>query len=95
MTVDIEGVASGQLCECPRVAQPAQNLNPIEHLWRDLKKAVQRRSPSNLIELERFCKEEWAKLTKDRRAKLVASYYKRLEAVIAAKMQQQSIEQRL
>ena len=28
------------------------DLNPIEHLWRDLKIAVQRRSPSNLTELE-------------------------------------------
>ncbi|KAG2461940.1 TC1A transposase, partial [Polypterus senegalus] len=61
------------------------DLNPIEHLWRDLKMAVQRRFPSNLMELERCCKEEWAKLAKDRCAKLVASYSKRLEVVIAAK----------
>ncbi|KAG2462687.1 TC1A transposase, partial [Polypterus senegalus] len=73
---------------------PSQSpdLNPIEHLWRDLKMAVHRRFPSNLMELERRCKEEWAKLAKDRCAKLVASYSKKLEAVIAAK---QSIEQRL
>uniref|UniRef100_A0A8C4SV05 Tc1-like transposase DDE domain-containing protein n=1 Tax=Erpetoichthys calabaricus TaxID=27687 RepID=A0A8C4SV05_ERPCA len=66
---------------------PSQSphLNPIEHLWRDLKMAVHRRFPSNLMELERSCKEEWAKLAKDRCAKLVASYSKRLEAVIAAK----------
>uniref|UniRef100_A0AAZ3Q191 Tc1-like transposase DDE domain-containing protein n=1 Tax=Oncorhynchus tshawytscha TaxID=74940 RepID=A0AAZ3Q191_ONCTS len=32
------------------------NLNPIEHLWRDLKIAVQRHSPSNLTELERICR---------------------------------------
>ncbi|KAG2455820.1 TCB1 transposase, partial [Polypterus senegalus] len=61
------------------------DLNPIEHLWRDLKMAVHRRFPSNLTVLERCCKEEWAKLAKDRFAKLVASYSKRLEAVIAAK----------
>uniref|UniRef100_A0A8C4XBU7 Transposase n=1 Tax=Erpetoichthys calabaricus TaxID=27687 RepID=A0A8C4XBU7_ERPCA len=61
------------------------DLNPIEHLWRDLKMAVHRRFPSNLMELERCCKEEWAKLAKDRCAKLVASYSTRLEAVIAAK----------
>uniref|UniRef100_A0AAZ3NP63 Tc1-like transposase DDE domain-containing protein n=1 Tax=Oncorhynchus tshawytscha TaxID=74940 RepID=A0AAZ3NP63_ONCTS len=32
---------------------PSQNpdLNPIEHLWRDLRKAVQQGSPSNLTEL--------------------------------------------
>ncbi|KAG2458240.1 TCB1 transposase, partial [Polypterus senegalus] len=66
---------------------PSQSpdLNPIEHLWRDLKMAVHRRFPSNLMELERCCKEEWAKLAMDRCAKLVASYSKRLEAVIAAK----------
>ncbi|KAG2468483.1 TC1A transposase, partial [Polypterus senegalus] len=63
----------------------SQDLNPIEHLWRDLKMAVHRRFPSNLMELEWCCKEEWAKLAKDRCAKLVASYLKRLEAVIAAK----------
>ncbi|KAG2471328.1 TCB1 transposase, partial [Polypterus senegalus] len=66
---------------------PSQSpdLNPIGHLWRDLKMAVHRRFPSNRMELERCCKEEWAKLAKDRCAKLVASYSKRLEAVIAAK----------
>ena len=66
---------------------PSQSpdLNPIEHLWRDLKMAVHRRFLSNLMELERCCKEEWAKLPKDKCAKFVASYSKRLEAVIAAK----------
>ena len=62
---------------------PDSNL--IEHLCRDLKMAVHRCFPSNLMALERCCKEEWAKLPKDRSAKLVASYSKRLEAVIAAK----------
>ncbi len=40
---------------------PSQSpdLNPIEHLWRDLKMAVHQRLPSNLTELERICKEEW------------------------------------
>ncbi|KAG2470074.1 TCB1 transposase, partial [Polypterus senegalus] len=61
------------------------DLNPIKHLWRDLKMAVHRHFPSNLMELERCCKEEWAKLAKDRCAKLVASYSKTLEAVTAAK----------
>uniref|UniRef100_A0A8C4RHK9 Tc1-like transposase DDE domain-containing protein n=1 Tax=Erpetoichthys calabaricus TaxID=27687 RepID=A0A8C4RHK9_ERPCA len=66
---------------------PSQSpdLNPIEHLRRDLKTAVHRRFPSNLMELERCCKEEWAKLAKDKCAKLIASYRKRLIAVIAAK----------
>ena len=54
---------------------PSQSpdLNPIEHLWRDL------------TELERICREEWEKLPKYRCAKLVVSYPRRLEAVVAAK----------
>ncbi|MCJ8736209.1 hypothetical protein PDJAM_G00256240 [Pangasius djambal] len=66
---------------------PSQSpdLNPIENLWRDMKIAVHRRSPSNLTELELFCKEEWAKLSLSRCAKLVETYPKRLAAVIAAK----------
>jgi hypothetical protein len=43
-----------------------------------------RHSPSNLTELERICGEEWEKILKYRCAKLVASYLRRLEAVIAA-----------
>ncbi|KAK1803211.1 hypothetical protein P4O66_021730, partial [Electrophorus voltai] len=45
---------------------PSQSpdLNLIEHLWRDLKMGVPRHSPPNLMELERFCKEEWEKLPK-------------------------------
>jgi transposase len=41
-------------------------MNPIEHLWRDLKITVQCRSPSNLTELERIYREEWDKLPKYR-----------------------------
>uniref|UniRef100_A0A8C7GE80 HMG box domain-containing protein n=1 Tax=Oncorhynchus kisutch TaxID=8019 RepID=A0A8C7GE80_ONCKI len=41
--------------------------------------------PSNLTELERICREEWEKLPKYWYAKLVASYRRRLKAVIAAK----------
>ena len=35
-------------------------LNPIEHLWQDLKIAVHRHSPSIEFELELFCKEDRA-----------------------------------
>jgi hypothetical protein len=35
------------------------DLNRIKRLWRDLKIAMQRWSPSNLTELERICREEW------------------------------------
>jgi hypothetical protein len=64
---------------------PTQNLNPIEHLWRDLKIALQQHSPSNLRELERICREELEKPPEHRCAKLVASFPRRLEAVITAK----------
>jgi hypothetical protein len=65
---------------------PSQShLNPIERLWRDLKIAVQQHFPSNLTELERICREEWEKLPKYRCDKLVASYPRRLEAVIVPK----------
>uniref|UniRef100_A0AAQ6A6F0 Tc1-like transposase DDE domain-containing protein n=1 Tax=Amphiprion ocellaris TaxID=80972 RepID=A0AAQ6A6F0_AMPOC len=66
---------------------PSQSpdLNPIEHLWRDLKMAVHQRSPSNLTELERICKEEWQRIPKSRCEKLVASFPRRLMAVLAQK----------
>jgi hypothetical protein len=66
---------------------PSQSpgLNQTEHLWRDLKIAVQQRSPSNLTELEWICREESEKLPKYMCAKLVVSFPRRLEAVIAAK----------
>ncbi len=58
---------------------PSQSpdLNPIEHLWRDLKMAVHQRLPSNLTELER--------IPKSRCEKLVASFPKRLMAVLNQK----------
>ena len=60
-------------------------MNSIKYLWRDLKIAVQQRSPSNLPELERICREgEKKKLPKYRCARLVASYPRILEAVIVA-----------
>ncbi len=51
------------------------DLNPIEHLWRDLKMAVHQRLPSNLTELERICKEQWQRIPKSRCEKLVASIF--------------------
>uniref|UniRef100_A0A8C6T118 N-acetylaspartate synthetase n=1 Tax=Neogobius melanostomus TaxID=47308 RepID=A0A8C6T118_9GOBI len=35
-------------------------------MWKDLKTAVHKRSPSNVTELELFCKEEWAKMSVSR-----------------------------
>ncbi|CAJ0949202.1 unnamed protein product [Ranitomeya imitator] len=67
---------------------PSQSpdLNPIENLWKELKTAVHKRSPSNLPELELFPKEELARITVSRCPKLIETYPKRLAAVIAAKV---------
>ncbi|KAK3538661.1 hypothetical protein QTP86_011806 [Hemibagrus guttatus] len=66
---------------------PSQSpdLNPIEMLWHDLKKVVHARKPSNVAELQQFCKDEWAKIPPQRCNGLTASYRKRLIAVVAAK----------
>uniref|UniRef100_A0AAY4AL84 Tc1-like transposase DDE domain-containing protein n=1 Tax=Denticeps clupeoides TaxID=299321 RepID=A0AAY4AL84_9TELE len=57
------------------VTWPSQSpdLNPIEMLWHDLKKAVHARKPSNKAELQQFCKDEWAKIPPERCKRLVAS----------------------
>ena len=55
-----------------------ERLNQSPDLNLNLTIAVQRRSPSNLTELERICREEWEKLPKYRSAKLVVSYPSRL-----------------
>ncbi|KAI3363740.1 hypothetical protein L3Q82_001204 [Scortum barcoo] len=66
---------------------PSQSpdLNPIEMLWSDLKRAVHARRPSNMADLKRFCKEEWAKIPPQRCERLITNYRKRLISVIAAK----------
>ncbi|KAK3572505.1 hypothetical protein QTP86_034294, partial [Hemibagrus guttatus] len=68
--------------ECP---SQSPDLNPIEMLWHDLKKVVHARKPSNVAELQQFCKDEWAKIPPQRCNRLIASYGKRLIAVVAAK----------
>ena len=61
------------------------DLNPIEHLWGDLKIAVERRHPSNVEELEQLAQEEWAKLPVERCRKLIHGYRKHSNAVILSK----------
>ena len=43
---------------------PSQSpdLNPIEHLWAELKKHVRAMRPTNLTQLHQLCQEEWAKI---------------------------------
>ncbi len=66
---------------------PSQSpdLNPIEMLWHDLKQSIHARKPSSVAELQQFCKEESAKIPPQRCERLIASYRKRLIAVVAAK----------
>ena len=58
---------------------PSQSpdLNIIENLWCHLKRAVHARKPSNLNELEMFCKEEWSKIPSATIQTLIRSYRKR------------------
>uniref|UniRef100_A0A8C5M8F6 Tc1-like transposase DDE domain-containing protein n=1 Tax=Leptobrachium leishanense TaxID=445787 RepID=A0A8C5M8F6_9ANUR len=66
---------------------PSQSpdLNQIEILWSDLKRAVHRRWPHNLTDLDCFCNGEWANIAKSRCAMLIDWYPKRLSAGIKSK----------
>ncbi len=61
------------------------DLNPIEMLWHDLKHSIDSGKASNVAELKQYCKEEWAKIPPQWCERLIASYRKRLIAVVAAK----------
>ncbi len=76
------GSRRSTLGSCSGLAR-SPDLNPIEHLWRELKVQVAKRQPRNLNDLERICKEEWDKIPPEMRANLVANYKKRLTSVIA------------
>ncbi|CDQ87759.1 unnamed protein product [Oncorhynchus mykiss] len=69
------------LSECPRVSQPEPGLELDRTSLEILQIAVQQRSPFKL----RIYREEWEKLPKCRCAKLVATFPRRLKAVITAK----------
>ncbi|KAK3528161.1 hypothetical protein QTP86_023883, partial [Hemibagrus guttatus] len=53
---------------------PSQSpdLNPIEMMWHDLKNVVHARKPSNVAELQQYCKYEWAKIPPQRCNRLIA-----------------------
>uniref|UniRef100_A0A9J8CTE6 Tc1-like transposase DDE domain-containing protein n=1 Tax=Cyprinus carpio carpio TaxID=630221 RepID=A0A9J8CTE6_CYPCA len=60
------------------------DLNPIEMLWHDLKKVVHAQKPSSVAELQQFCIDEWTEIPPQRCNRFIASYRKRLIAVVAA-----------
>ena len=62
---------------------PAQSpdLNPIEHLWRELKLPEAKHQPQNLKGLERVFREEWTNILPEMCTNLETSYKKRLTSV--------------
>jgi transposase len=61
------------------------DANPIENVFRPLKDNVAARQPRDLDQLEKFIREEWAKLRPEYAAALVDSMPHRIEALIASK----------
>uniref|UniRef100_A0A1I7XGG2 DDE_3 domain-containing protein n=1 Tax=Heterorhabditis bacteriophora TaxID=37862 RepID=A0A1I7XGG2_HETBA len=47
------------------------DLNPIEHLWNDVEKEIQRQKPSNIKALEAVIKKAWVQISVQRCAKPV------------------------
>lgn len=58
------------------------DLNPIENLWADLKKRVEKHNATNVEELEEAVKLEWKETDKDLCEKLVASLPERIKQVV-------------
>ena len=62
---------------------PSQSpeLNPIEHVWAEMKRRVRARRPTNLTPLHQLCQEEWANIHRTYCGKHVEGYPKRLTQV--------------
>lgn len=60
------------------------DINPIEHLWDELGRAIRRRSvqPTNIRQLEQALIQEWAAILQERLKQLAESMSRRLAAVI-------------
>lgn len=63
------------------------DMNPIEHLWDSLKRAVRRHipAPTNLRELEHVVLAEWQNIPQETIQNLIRSMPRRMEAVIRAR----------
>ncbi|MBN3288548.1 NBAS protein, partial [Polyodon spathula] len=62
----------------------SSDLNSIENLWFELKRAVHKRRLKDTKDLERFCMEEWSKIPSNVFSNLI-NYRKRLNAIILAR----------
>lgn len=63
------------------------DMNPIEHLWDELKRRVRARNPAplNVAELRAALSEEWDRIPQDTVSNLIRSMRNRLEALIRAR----------
>lgn len=63
------------------------DLNPIEHLWDELKRRVRARdiAPSSIVELKTALEEEWQAIPQNNLKKLIRSMKNRMQAVIRAR----------
>lgn len=63
------------------------DLNPIEHLWDELKRKIRARNPAPVTraELQAALTEEWDAIPQDSAIKLIHSMKNRLQAVIRAR----------
>ena len=59
------------------------DLNPLENLWALLSRAVSRRGPWSVEQLETFVREEWEKIEQGVVDKYVLSFLQRCEACVA------------
>ncbi|GBO31424.1 hypothetical protein AVEN_172157-1 [Araneus ventricosus] len=76
------------LYNCPQnLKTPPQSpdLNPIEHIWRELELRVRKRDIKTKSELKTVMMEEWMSIDAEITKKLVKSIPKRLTAVVDAK----------
>jgi len=61
------------------------DLSPIENIWGIAKRRIDKRRPKTVADVERFAKEAWASIRKDRPLlqRLFGSMTARLESVVA------------
>jgi len=69
--------------DCIELPPYSPDLNPIENLWKDLKRRVEQRNPRNVEELTQIVSEEWSATDSSFLAKLSHSMPSRLIRVIA------------